>query len=1033
MTKPVLEKDTDIRFPHFVVLKASAGSGKTHILTKRFVQFLLSEEVPRNRLRNMLAVTFSNNAAKEMKGRTLKWLKEVYFGNNKTVEELSEITSLDPEDMRAKAGLLIDQILDSYSDFQVKTIDSFMSTVFKASAIDFGYNPDFDILMNNSALMEYSFDLFMRNVTYGTAEAIYLEDLVDFLLEQKKATESYMWDPSAALLDEIKKIYRKLSSRVKRPEIEDYTDDLKKTKYEISAQVDNIEGEIEGSGLKRRGNSSYKTILPLVQGKAFPDLIGKGFANPPVTKPPKGDVSAQAAYGRILTLWAGLEELIRQYTVLFVRSRCIPYLKAYQSFSSTVEIVKRQQGKVFIEDINMHLAEYLTSTIVPDVYFRIGETIFHFLIDEFQDTSPAQWQILFPLIENSLAQGGSLFAVGDTKQAIYGFRNADYTIMKGLEKKNPFPSAEHAVKELDSNYRSRKKILEFSERVFKGKLAENAEYREAGQRSGLTEYVQKSREEEGDDGYVEVSILERNDDEPAEREKIQGLIEELHRRGYRYGDIAVLTQTNEDAVSVTTWLNEKDIRFISYSSLDVRRRKITGEIVALMNFLDSPTDDFSFGTFILGEVFAKTITKDYPGIDIGRLREFCFEQRRNPPLYKAFQEKFSGQWERYFEGLFKSSGFLPLYDLVTEVFAVFRVFENMPEEEAALVKVLEVVKDFEGGGYNSLKDFLETALDEENGESEWDMDVPKNIDAVQVMTVHKAKGLGFPVVIALLYEVRNRGFEYIVEEKAETICLLKINKNTASCDENFRCLYDSERMSEMVNRLNSLYVSFTRPKRELYVIGVNSSEKGYPFVLLPTDEFPPSAKPENISGVQQSEEALTPLPCQLLHRHRQLEFPASPEEFMTIEEKRRGEFIHRVLFFVDYVKDGFEKELKEIIRRVNDETGFNYSYEETNALIMDLTSHRNTAKYFTEMPGREIRKEQEYSDGSGRLFRMDRVVIDTEAVTVIDYKTGKDKEALEKYRPQMRNYMAILGDIYSGKTVKGVIAFIDLSEVEHMG
>jgi ATP-dependent exoDNAse (exonuclease V) beta subunit len=154
---------------------------------------------------------------------------------------------------------------------------------------------------------------------------------------------------------------------------------------------------------------------------------------------------------------------------------------------------------------------------------------------------------------------------------------------------------------------------------------------------------------------------------------------------------------------------------------------------------------------------------------------------------------------------------------------------------------------------------------------------------------------------------------------------------------------------------------------------------------------------------------------------------------MTIEEKRRGEFIHRVLFFIDYVKDGFEKELKEIIRRVSDETGSNYSFEETNTLVMALTSHRETAKYFTEMPGREIRKEQEYSDGSGRLFRMDRVVIDTEGVTVIDYKTGKDKAALEKYRQQMRNYIGILCDVYSGKTVRGVIAFIDLGEVEHMG
>ncbi len=77
-----------------------------------------------------------------------------------------------------------------------------------------------------------------------------------------------------------------------------------------------------------------------------------------------------------------------------------------------------------------------------------------------------------------------------------------------------------------------------------------------------------------------------------ERKKIQALVHELHSRGYRYGDIAILTQKNEDAVRATTWLNEEDIRFISYSSLDIRRRKITGEIVSLLNFLSSPTRIF---------------------------------------------------------------------------------------------------------------------------------------------------------------------------------------------------------------------------------------------------------------------------------------------------------------------------------------------------------------------------------------------------------------------------------------------------------
>src|SRR5208337_3570474 len=164
-------------------------------------------------------------------------LKEVYFGDEPKIRELSNITSLDVENMREKAGLLIGEILGSYSDFQVKTIDSFMTTVFKASAVDFGYNPDFDILMSNDLLMGHSFNLFMRNVKHGTTEAACIEEIVDLLLEQKKVTEAYLWDPSTALLDEIKKIYRKLSSRGKPALTEDYGEDLKKVKDKIGALI----------------------------------------------------------------------------------------------------------------------------------------------------------------------------------------------------------------------------------------------------------------------------------------------------------------------------------------------------------------------------------------------------------------------------------------------------------------------------------------------------------------------------------------------------------------------------------------------------------------------------------------------------------------------------------------------------------------------------------------------------------------------------------------------------------------------------
>jgi ATP-dependent exoDNAse (exonuclease V) beta subunit len=218
----------------------------------------------------------------------------------------------------------------------------------------------------------------------------------------------------------------------------------------------------------------------------------------------------------------------------------------------------------------------------------------------------------------------------------------------------------------------------------------------------------------------------------------------------------------------------------------------------------------------------------------------------------------------------------------------------------------------------------------------------------------------------------------------------------------------------------------------LYVVGVKSRDTAYPFVLLPSEDFPPSA----VAGrpVERASGASAALPpCALLHRSRQFRFPPATEEFMTVSERRRGEFIHRVLFYIDGLKKVGGFELNEIIKKAREDVRYDCPEEETESLVRSLTSGPLTAEYFKEVPGREIKREQEYTDASGRLFRMDRVVIDAGAVTVVDYKTGKDRVGIEKYRAQMRNYMRILSEVYPGRVIRGVIAFVDLSEAEEMG
>jgi ATP-dependent exoDNAse (exonuclease V) beta subunit len=238
-------------------------------------------------------VTFSNNAAREMKERILQWLKSVAFNDPESINELSEIITLPTEQMIEKAEIMIAEILENYTDFQVRTIDSFMAAVFKASAIDFGYNPEFDILMKNDAIMEYSFNLFLRDVREGSSEAALFSSVITTLNENRKKDTSFLWDPSSALLEEIKKIYRKLAATGKKPRIVEYAAETAHIKEKISEMLEDIEVLILKSGLQRSAKSTYKDILQLVRQGRYSDLIGKGLKTPPVNKVKKAGSKEQ--------------------------------------------------------------------------------------------------------------------------------------------------------------------------------------------------------------------------------------------------------------------------------------------------------------------------------------------------------------------------------------------------------------------------------------------------------------------------------------------------------------------------------------------------------------------------------------------------------------------------------------------------------------------------------------------------------------------------------------------------------------------
>jgi ATP-dependent exoDNAse (exonuclease V) beta subunit len=1062
----------------FILLKASAGSGKTYRLAERFLSFLLTPapdpRVGRD-LRNILAITFTNNAAREMKGRILGWLKECGLRDPDRIRELSAAIRIPPDRLPRLAAAAVETILDEYTDFQVTTIDSFITAVFRASAVDLGALPDFEVVLDQTELVDYAFSRYLRTVKPGSPPARDFERILDDLFLYRKKDAAFLWDPTSEVLAKLSAFYAKFVARAGDVVVDPCEKARAAVLRNLRKTVDAIDAEIASSGLEPNPASPYWTrdVGGAVRSGRTCDLVGRVPKKGPVKKP--GTPGGMAAFARIEASMDRLRDQLSRYGSIYARDFFTPYLEAYRRFLGALTQAKRRRGEIFLEDMARGLAGYLNLGVVPDVYIRLGDRIFHYLVDEFQDTSPIQWADLKPLIEESLSKGGTLFLVGDAKQAIYGFRDADYEIMRNLELRvEGFGPAEVDVQELKTNWRSRSAVLEFAKRTFLQLGADKAGRAAAGvppappalrdkysayaELSGLDDFEQNVRAGLREPGLVDYTVFQKKKDEeeaddvpsedeaggpgeaedgPPEKLRVQDLIARLRERGYDYGDIAVLTATNASVVRTAAWLNEKKIPFVPFSSLDIRLRKVIREILALLRFLDSPPDDLSFAAFLLGDLLRRRIERDREilarsGSASGPddLREFLFDCRREKaaPLYTAFRKRRPVLWDRYFERCFRSVGYFPLYDLVTLVFRVFDVYDLFPEDEAALTRLLETIKDLEGRGRNDIFEFL--ALSASDGEAKaWTVDVAREISAVRVMTVHKAKGLGFPVVILLLDGRAWRPPDFYIQEKDDGIRIYKITSALAAADPELAGVYAAQKAKDWVGLLNMLYVAVTRARAELYIVGVKGPRSGFPFDLIEAG-LPPSAGPPSRTAPALRDRPCEPSPqAGRLRLSGLFEPPSNTRTGLNYRSLRRGEIAHRILAGLESVEaGGWDAAVAaEIGARVPAEPEAAL-YAEVGKTIAAALAGSPAEDLFARKPGRRILREFDFADSRGRVYRMDRVVVDPETVVVLDFKTGTRPG--DEDRAQVRSYAAILKEVYPGRTVRACLAYLDSRTLE---
>lgn len=1012
----ILTSDVSLTLPDFTLVSASAGSGKTTALTRRFLQLLLSDRIPHNTLPHILAITFTNNAAAEMKERILDYLKRIAFGEEAVLARFRNILSVDDETLIRRARALVDVIFDNYSDFHVETIDSFLSRILKASAMQFGFPPGFEIVLNGSALVEEAFDLFMAAGGRDPGRRELLRELLELLSDTRRDKEKFLWNPSGDLLKEVRRVYQWIGSKLERigpPDGNGYGDEAKKRLLETILAINTVAEK--GKYTVRK---NFQAIIDAARRGGIAEILDKKLDQEVLIKSLSGDFSTAVA--QIEHLQKELQEAARSYCEDRAATYYRPYVATLHYVLEFLEDVRRRRGQLSLQDAVKMLANAISAGDVPEIYFSLGESIHHYLVDEFQDTSPIQWATLRPLVENSLSQKGSLFLVGDTKQAIYTFRGGDWQIMKQMMADEEFPSVACNRKELRVNFRSTEAIVRFTGKVFRENIPREIPV-SLSDRSGLASFIQDVGPSGKGKGFVEVSSFSHEGDidpsHPPEKSKLLAIVRDCQMRGYGFRDIAVLTPRNRDVVEVSRWLNEANIRFLSQSSLDIRTRKITGELLAVLKFLDSPIDDLAFATVLLGGLFPKVSLAGNPQVDIHKfLLECRVEASQDEPLYVRFRSKFPEIWDDLFDPLLKCIGYLPIYDLLTQVYAVFRVFTRHADEMSALAKMLEVVKGFEEDGGNNLKEFLRFA-DETADDEDWNLDVSKDADAVTVMTVHKAKGLGFPVVIVLLFDGTSKSDNLFYRRDEDGIHLLRIVRDWAKRSESLSRIYEQDRDFRKVDELNKLYVALTRAQEEMYVLSVISQRGSQPSAFLP-----PGGWTEGAPGVRQPRDEDQPPSARLDFLERKILVGPGSDESIRFVETQRGNFFHDILSRIKFLEPDVDRQLREAITASQKNSPYAAGTELVAQQISRFLQHADVRPHFEKKEGRSVLNEQDVVSGRGRLFRVDRLIIDTDEVTIVDFKTGEEQS---EYAEQVRGYMEIAREIFRDRKIKGVLAYID--------
>ena len=1021
----------------FQVYSASAGSGKTYTLVKEYLQILLRHK-DIFYFQKVLAITFTNKAANEMKERVLDSLKCFATGHSSDMlQDLIKETELDAAIIQKKSHRIVEAILQNYSAFNITTIDSFTHRIIRSFAYDFGLSMDFDIEMDAISLLQEAVDAVIAKI--GLNQEL-TKALVRYSIQ--KSNEDKSWDISRTL-NQFARILLNESDTSQFKEISDRSfSDYTQLQKDILKQLSFLKKEViaigktgmeilEANDLQNEC-FSYK-MLPnfynaLVNNNDVSKTIqdGKLFKRFEENTLLKKSVTEQQLnafednYHQFYELYLNSEKIYSKISLLQLFKEGIIPLAVLSYIHESLEQIKSDNNIRLIAEFNELIFQKIQDEPAPFIYERLGEKYQHFFIDEMQDTSVLQWKNLAKLIENPLSQeNGSLLLVGDAKQAIYRWRGGDSE--QFIDLANPSINKTFhipkKVADLETNYRSFTEIIDFNNCFFQqiSGLMQNASYTE------IYKGGNKQKKTNKIGGYVQIGFLKKEKDDPDADiiypKKVLETIQNLDS-GFEWKDVCVLVRKNKEGVAIASYLNEHGIAIISSESLLLASdQKVNFLINLLQNLLQK--DD--------KKIRLKVLDFLYQHLEIKGEKHGFFSG-----LVHLSETDFYNRICSYNIG-FQVSKFhqKTLYDAIEYSIRAFKLTQT---SHAYLQYFLDVILAYQTKNGSDIIGFLQYW---EQQKEKLSISMPEGKNAVQIMTIHKAKGLQFPVVIypydLNIYREVDPKIWYPIRETEKfqgfKKMLIPYKKDLQFTDELGASLYQNRRATLELDSYNLLYVALTRAVEQLYIItDYKINKKGDENTDYFSGLFIHYLKAKNhwnneqlIYSFGEKERIILSKnekqDCQKdrietltastfissdISDHQVVLAAQSTVLWDTEQEKAiaYGNLLHEILAQIK-TKDDVENALQQFIRQglIN-----NTELDEIRQKLVSVVTHHKLKKYFEHNLSVYCEREILTSDGS--IIIPDRLVILPEKkAIIIDYKTGAVEK---KHRNQIQQYADVI-------------------------